>query len=136
MAKVDLKREPKMLLVLMKSLLAFGKRYRNDRHLDDILDPLLLDRIDHLGFEELLGQISESDLDATTHLFDSARERLSDLLESLSTRDLEIATERIFRESQRPRTLDALGHQFDVTRERIRQIQNTVERRIHKYDRQ
>lgn len=131
MAKIDLKREPNTLLVLIKSLLDIGKRYRNDLHLKDILDPLLLARIDHSGIDELLGQISDSDLDATNQLFDATRTRLSTLLESLSTRDLEIATERIFRESQRPRTLDALGNQFDVTRERIRQIQNTVERRIN-----
>ena len=130
MAKVDLEREPNTLLVLMKSLLAFGKRYRNDRHLVDILDPELLARLQNSGCDELMNQITEADLDVSTVLFDSTRERLSELLESLSTRDLEIACERIFRESTRPRTLDALGNQFEVTRERIRQIQNSIERRI------
>ncbi len=62
--------------------------------------------------------------------FSLLREKIGDVLETLTTREQEVLTLRFGLADGYPRTLEEVGRQFNVTRERIRQIEAKALRKM------
>jgi RNA polymerase primary sigma factor len=62
--------------------------------------------------------------------FSLLREKIGDVLETLTEREQEVLTLRFGLTDGYPRTLEEVGRQFDVTRERIRQIEAKALRKM------
>lgn len=58
------------------------------------------------------------------------KEKLRDVLDSLSDREREVIEQRFGLRDRTARTLEEVGHQFNVTRERIRQIEAKALRKL------
>lgn len=71
---------------------------------------------------------ADSPADMTAHSL--LRERLGDVLESLTTREQEVLTLRFGLQDGYSRTLEEVGRKFNVTRERIRQIEAKALRKM------
>jgi len=71
---------------------------------------------------------ADSPADMTAHSL--LRERLGDVLESLTTREQEVLTLRFGLKDGYSRTLEEVGRKFNVTRERIRQIEAKALRKM------
>ena len=62
--------------------------------------------------------------------FSLLREKIGDVLETLTAREQEVLTLRFGLVDGYPRTLEEVGRQFNVTRERIRQIEAKALRKM------
>jgi RNA polymerase primary sigma factor len=62
--------------------------------------------------------------------FSLLREKIGDVLDTLTTREQEVLTLRFGLSDGYPRTLEEVGRQFNVTRERIRQIEAKALRKM------
>jgi RNA polymerase primary sigma factor len=62
--------------------------------------------------------------------FSLLREKIGDVLETLTEREQEVLTLRFGLVDGYPRTLEEVGRQFNVTRERIRQIEAKALRKM------
>jgi len=58
--------------------------------------------------------------------------RITELLETLSERDAQILKMRYGIGFDQPMTLKEIGERLNITRERVRQIQNEVQRKLHR----
>jgi RNA polymerase primary sigma factor len=84
---------------------------------------------DDASFGDFIEDKSNDSPDETTS-FNLLRDKLSDVLASLTQREQKVLTLRFGLEDGCSRTLDEIGRQFEVTRERIRQIEAKALRKM------
>ena len=63
-------------------------------------------------------------------LFSFLKEKIKDVLDTLTDREREVIEQRFGLRDGSPRTLEEVGRQFSVTRERIRQIEAKALRKL------
>ena len=62
--------------------------------------------------------------------FSFLKEKIKDVLDTLTDREREVIEQRFGLRDGSPRTLEEVGKEFDITRERIRQIENKAIRKL------
>ena len=81
----------------------------------------------HLG-DFIPDEDAQAPADAASYML--LREQLTDVLDSLTSREARVLKLRFGLEDGRARTLEEVGKEFDVTRERIRQIEAKALRKL------
>lgn len=115
---------------ILSPLFAAATELQGAETLADTLHPDLMRLGDKLGIASAISSIQIGDVTADTpRLVSSLLDRLSHFLDIASPNEQAIIEHRLLR--THPMTLEELGSRVGRTRERVRQIQVTVERKLH-----
>ena len=86
--------------------------------------------VDVNGIKLLATSVDGVDMNGLRDLGDSLKEKLGEVLSTLTEREEKVLRLRFGLEDGRSRTLEEVGKEFDVTRERIRQIEAKALRKL------
>ena len=125
----NLKDRLEHLMAEMKALQSENESLKSKAAKDalgDVMDQV----VDVNGIKLLATSVDGVDMNGLRDLGDSLKEKLGEVLSTLTEREEKVLRLRFGLEDGRSRTLEEVGKEFDVTRERIRQIEAKALRKL------